>query len=115
MMELDQGDAGKVLPPSDTSIFSLPPFRFGFLPFPIQIWDFPGQIDFFDPAFDSEHIFGGCGALIFVIDAQDDYHQALIKLHQTVTRAYQVNQNIRFEVFIHKVGVVIERWVWSCH
>lgn len=68
-----------------------------------QIWDFPGQIDFFDPAFDSEHIFGGCGALIFVIDAQDDYHQALIKLHQTVTRAYQVNQNIRFEVFIHKV------------
>ena len=37
---------------------------------PIQIWDFPGQIDFFDPAFDSEHIFGGCGALIFVIDAQ---------------------------------------------
>ena len=37
---------------------------------PCQIWDFPGQIDFFDPAFDSEHIFGGCGALIFVIDAQ---------------------------------------------
>ena len=36
----------------------------------LQIWDFPGQIDFFDPAFDSEHIFGGCGALIFVIDAQ---------------------------------------------
>jgi Ras-related GTP-binding protein C/D len=35
-----------------------------------QIWDFPGQIDFFDPAFDSDHIFGGCGALIFVIDAQ---------------------------------------------
>ena len=39
-----------------------------------QIWDFPGQIDFFDPAFDSEHIFGGCGALIFVIDAQVYVH-----------------------------------------
>ena len=38
-----------------------------------QIWDFPGQIDFFDPAFDSEMIFGGCGALIFVIDAQVNY------------------------------------------
>jgi len=36
----------------------------------LQIWDFPGQIDFFDPTFDSEHIFGGSGALIFVIDAQ---------------------------------------------
>jgi len=68
-----------------------------------QIWDFPGQIDFFDPTFDSEHIFGGSGALIFVIDAQDDYREALIRLHQTVTRAYQVNQNIKFEVFIHKV------------
>ncbi|XP_070534665.1 ras-related GTP-binding protein C-like [Ptychodera flava] len=68
-----------------------------------QIWDFPGQIDFFDPTFDSEMIFGGCGALIFVIDAQDDYMDALAKLHMTVTRAYKVNPNIKFEVFIHKV------------
>lgn len=57
----------------------------------LQIWDFPGQIDFFDPTFDSEQIFGGCGALIFVIDAQDDYRQALTKLHQSVTKAYQVS------------------------
>lgn len=35
-----------------------------------QIWDFPGQIDFFDSTFDSDMIFGGAGALIFVIDAQ---------------------------------------------
>lgn len=35
-----------------------------------QIWDFPGQIDFFDPTFDSDMNFGGCGALVFVIDAQ---------------------------------------------
>ena len=35
-----------------------------------QVWDFPGQIDFFDPAFDSDMIFGGCGAIVFVIDAQ---------------------------------------------
>jgi Ras-related GTP-binding protein C/D len=34
------------------------------------IWDFPGQIDFFDPAFESEKIFDRCGAIIFVIDAQ---------------------------------------------
>lgn len=26
-----------------------------------QIWDFPGQVDFFDPNFDCEMIFGGCG------------------------------------------------------
>ena len=35
-----------------------------------QIWDFPGQIDFFDSTFDADMIFSGCGALIFVIDAQ---------------------------------------------
>jgi Ras-related GTP-binding protein C/D len=68
-----------------------------------QIWDFPGQLDFFDPAFDSEAIFGGCGALIFVIDAQDEYDEALRKLHMTVTKAIKVNPRISFEVFIHKV------------
>ncbi|CAH6790220.1 ras-related GTP-binding protein D [Phodopus roborovskii] len=68
-----------------------------------QIWDFPGQIDFFDPTFDYEMIFRGTGALIFVIDSQDDYMEALGRLHLTVTRAYKVNTDINFEVFIHKV------------
>ncbi|KAM7376752.1 hypothetical protein PAMP_006460 [Pampus punctatissimus] len=68
-----------------------------------QIWDFPGQIDFFDPTFDYEMIFRGTGALIFVIDSQDDYGEALSRLHLTVTRAFKVNPDINFEVFIHKV------------
>ncbi|KAJ3044696.1 hypothetical protein HDV00_001100 [Rhizophlyctis rosea] len=68
-----------------------------------QIWDFPGQLDFFDPAFDSEMIFGRSGALVFVIDAQDDYLEALQRLYITVTRAHKVNPDISFEVFIHKV------------
>eukprot|EP01137_Pigoraptor_chileana_P026903 Opistho-2@8859 len=68
-----------------------------------QVWDFPGQIDFFDPTFDSDNIFSGCGALVFVIDAQDDYMEALSKLFMTVTKAHKVNKNITFEVFIHKV------------
>lgn len=69
-----------------------------------QIWDFPGQIDFLDPTmFDPDRIFSGCGALVFVIDAQDDYMDALAKLHLTVMKAYKVNRNMNFEVFIHKV------------
>lgn len=51
--------------------------------FLLQIWDFPGQIDFFDPTFDSEHIFGGSGALIFVIDAQASYCQTSILIGQS--------------------------------
>lgn len=55
------------------------------------IWDFPGQIDIFDPSFNAETIFGGVGALVFVIDAQDDYVEALAKLNMTVTRAHRAN------------------------
>lgn len=35
-----------------------------------SIWDFPGQIDSFDPAFETEKVFDRCGAVVFVIDAQ---------------------------------------------
>ncbi|KAI8076750.1 GTP-binding protein GTR2 [Halteromyces radiatus] len=68
-----------------------------------QIWDFPGQINFFDPTYDSLDIFESVGALIFVIDAQDDYSEALNRLFYTVTSAYKVNPNITFEVLLHKV------------
>lgn len=68
-----------------------------------QIWDFPGQIDFLDQTFDSDTIFSGSGALVFVIDAQDEYMEALDKLKMTVARAQKVNSEIKFEVFIHKV------------
>ncbi|GAA5811573.1 Gtr1/RagA G protein conserved region-domain-containing protein [Helicostylum pulchrum] len=69
-----------------------------------QIWDFPGQVDFFDElAYDPQDIFGTVGALIFVIDAQDDYNDALHRLFTTVTSAYAVNPSITFEVLIHKV------------
>lgn len=52
-----------------------------------QIWDFPGQIDPFDSAFDSEMIFGGCGALIFVIDAQVCYY-AIVSLVVAMRQDY---------------------------
>lgn len=44
--------------------------------------------------------------MVFVIDAQEDYTEALSKLYHTVTRVYKINQNIIFEVFIHKVDCV---------
>lgn len=43
---------------------------------------------------------------MFVIDAQDDYIDALAKLNLTVKKAYKVNPKIKFEVFIHKVDGV---------
>lgn len=35
-----------------------------------SVWDFPGQIDYFDPSFETEKVFDRCGAIIFIIDAQ---------------------------------------------
>ena len=35
-----------------------------------ELWDLPGETDFFDPTFDTDVVFGVRGSLIFVIDAQ---------------------------------------------
>ncbi|KAM3068864.1 GTP-binding protein gtr2 [Clarireedia jacksonii] len=68
-----------------------------------QVWDFPGQVDFLDPQFDLEAIFGEIGALIWVIDAQDDYLEAINRLNSTILNLQPTFPNINVEVFIHKV------------
>jgi len=78
--------------------------RFNFNSFiDFQLLDVPGQIDLFENAGEVESIFSRCGALVFVIDAQDDYLEAVQKLFVTVTRAQKINPNMFFEVLIHKV------------
>lgn len=69
-----------------------------------QVWDFPGQIDIFeDNGFDMDAIFGEIGALIWVIDAQDDYLEAVARLNSTIAILQSRYPNINIEVFIHKV------------
>jgi Ras-related GTP-binding protein C/D len=68
-----------------------------------QVWDFPGQLDFLDPSFDVNSIFGEIGALIWVIDAQDEYLDAITRLNNTIINLQQSYPLINIEVFIHKV------------
>ncbi|KAF0976381.1 hypothetical protein FDP41_004608 [Naegleria fowleri] len=70
-----------------------------------QIWDFPGQIDLFGDTqnFECELIFTGCGAIVYVIDAQDNYLDSITKLAETIQQASKVNDQIAFEIFIHKM------------
>lgn len=69
-----------------------------------QVWDFPGQIDIFEnPNFDMDAIFGEIGALIWVIDAQDDYLEAVARLNATILHLQRNYPHINVEVFIHKV------------
>jgi Ras-related GTP-binding protein C/D len=71
-----------------------------------QVWDFPGQLEFMDPSFDADAIFGEIGALIWVIDAQDDYLEAINRLNTTILNLQPTYPNINIEVFIHKVDAI---------
>ena len=68
-----------------------------------QIWDFPGQLDYFDPNFDSTDIFSEIGALVWVIDAQDDYSDSLTRLITTILNLKATFPYVNVEVFVHKI------------
>ena len=68
-----------------------------------QVWDLPGHLDYFDPAFDTDNIFDEIGALIWVIDAQDEYLDAIARLNMTILNLQHSYPNINIEVFVHKV------------
>uniref|UniRef100_A0AC34RT18 GTP-binding protein n=1 Tax=Panagrolaimus sp. JU765 TaxID=591449 RepID=A0AC34RT18_9BILA len=74
----------------------------------LQTIEFPGQFDPFDSLMNPKTIFKQCGALLFVIDAQAEINDALKKMSHSIVRAYNINKNIRFEVFIHKVDGLSE-------
>ena len=67
-----------------------------------QVWDLPGQIDFFDPTFDTEAIFSGIGAVIWVVDPKDNLGEAIIRLVETIVHLQSTDENIKYSVFIHK-------------
>ncbi|PAA60391.1 hypothetical protein BOX15_Mlig000622g1, partial [Macrostomum lignano] len=68
-----------------------------------SVWDVPGHIDYMNDVFDANDTFSSTGAIVFVIDAQDEYIDAIDRLKVLVSGAYSVNPKIKFEVFIHKV------------
>ncbi|KAF2756811.1 ras-related GTP-binding protein-like protein C [Pseudovirgaria hyperparasitica] len=73
-----------------------------------QVWDFPGHLDYFDPQFDVDNIFSEIGALIWVIDAQDEYLEAIGKLNETILNLQNTFPDINIEVFVHKVDGLSE-------
>lgn len=77
--------------------------------------EFPGQVDPFEASFDPNSIFSRCGALLFVIDAQADYDEALKKMVPAIIRSFNINKNIKFEVFVHKVDGLSEETKMETH
>lgn len=87
----------------DFPVTSQPANKMGSSFMDFQVWDFPGHLNYFDPAFDIEPIFEEIGALIWVIDAQDEYLEAIQRLNTTILNLQPTYPNINIEVFVHKV------------
>jgi Ras-related GTP-binding protein C/D len=68
-----------------------------------QVWDLPGHLNYLDPAFDTSEIFSEIGALMWVIDAQDDYFEAVARLNATILDLQRSYPSIFINVFVHKV------------
>lgn len=68
----------------------------------------PGQLDMFEPTYDTSYIFSNVKSLVYVIDSQDEYMYALQNLQNIIEYAYKVNPAINFEVLIHKVDGLSE-------
>ena len=67
------------------------------------MWDLPGQIDFLEANFDTDSIFSTAGAMVWVLDAQDDYIESVTRLTETILQLQQQYSDIKYFVFIHKV------------
>lgn len=73
-----------------------------------QIWDLPGQIDYLDGSYDASSIFGGVGGIIWVVDAQDNYMETILRLTDTVLQLTETHPDIKYFVFIHKTDSLTE-------
>lgn len=74
----------------------------------LSVMELPGQLNYFEPNYDSERLFSSVGALVYVIDSQDEYLNALTNLSMIIEFAYKVNPKINIEVLIHKIDGLSE-------
>jgi Ras-related GTP-binding protein C/D len=58
--------------------------------------------------YDMEHLLKRCNAVVYIIDAQDDYSESIARLNLIIQLGRRVNPKIRYEIFIHKVDQLSE-------
>jgi hypothetical protein len=58
--------------------------------------------------YDMERLLKRCNAVVYIIDAQDDYNESIVRLNAIIQMGRRVNTRIRYEVFIHKVDQLSE-------
>ena len=73
-----------------------------------QVWDLPGQIDYLDSNFDTDSIFSGVGAMVWVLDAVDNYMEPIGRLTDIILHLQKSYPHIKYTVFIHKIDSLTE-------
>lgn len=73
-----------------------------------QVWDLPGQIDYLDSSFDTDSIFSGVGAMVWVLDAVDNYMEPIGRLTDIILHLQKSYPHIKYTVFIHKIDSLTE-------
>ena len=97
-----------------------------------QVQELPGQLHMFSSAYpvagsgqassydedpmahvinggyDVQRLLKRCNAVVYIIDAQDDYGESIARLTAIIQMGRAVNPRIRYEVFIHKVDQLSE-------
>jgi Ras-related GTP-binding protein C/D len=58
--------------------------------------------------YDMERLLKRCNAVVYIIDAQDDYSESVARLNMIIQLGRRVNPKIRYEIFIHKVDQLSE-------
>ncbi|ODV90481.1 hypothetical protein CANCADRAFT_106914 [Tortispora caseinolytica NRRL Y-17796] len=69
----------------------------------ITFQELPGQLNMFEPTPETDRLFQEVDALIYVIDAQDEYLHALANLQGILEYVAEHRPGLQVEVFIHKV------------
>lgn len=80
----------------------------------LSVMELPGQLNYFEPNYDSERLFQNIGALVYVIDSQDEYLNAITNLSMIIEYAVKVNPKINIEVLIHKIDGLSEDYRLDC-
>ncbi|CAF0744814.1 unnamed protein product [Rotaria sp. Silwood1] len=58
--------------------------------------------------YDLERLLKRCNAVVYIIDAQDDYTESISRLNTIIQKGRRINPRIRYEIFIHKVDQLSE-------
>lgn len=72
--------------------------------------EIPAGLPLTAPDFDSDSVFASAGAIVWVLDMQDEYFNSISQLISTAVYLLETYPRINFEVFIHKADGLSEEY-----